>query len=44
MPEPLTVQIARLAVDGGKLLGAIEKRGAFLHHAEQLHEEAVWVP
>lgn len=31
MPEPLTVQIARLAVDGRKPVGATEERGAFLH-------------
>lgn len=43
MPEPLTVQTARLAVDGGKPVGATEKRGAFLHHAALLHREAVWV-
>lgn len=40
MPGPLTVQIARLAVvDGGKLVAASEKRGAFA----QLQGEAVWV-
>lgn len=35
LPEPLTVQIARLAVDGGKLLGAMRKRGALLHRTAQ---------
>lgn len=35
MPEPLTVQIARLEMDGAKLVGAIEKRGSLSPHTAQ---------
>lgn len=41
LPEPLTVQISRLTVDGGKLVGAIQK-GEFFDTTLPSTMEGLW--